>query len=153
MPAGGIGSRKGAHEVGRTSRRHVPHGVPQRMIGKERRTRSGKALPQACASRCAPAEDWLPKRKGAHEVGRTSRRHVPRSVSQRMIGPEKEGAHEVGRTSHGYLPRSASRRKIGSRKGKAPTKWEGPPVAICLTVCPGGEPYLQKTSLTASRNL
>ena len=54
---------------------------------------------------------WLPKREGTHAVGRPSRRHVPHGVP---------------------------RRKIGSRKGKAPTKWEGPPTAICLAVRPGG---------------
>ena len=55
------------------------------------------------------------------------------------------------------LPRSSASQCVpaesGSRKGKAPTQWEGPPAGMCLTVCPGDEPYLQKTSLTASRNL
>ena len=53
----------------------------------------------------------------------------------------------------GYAPWQMVSGGIGSRKGKVPTQWEGPPVAICLAVCPGSEPYLQKTSLTASRNL
>ena len=52
---------------------------------------------------------WLPKREGAHEVGRPSRGHLPHSVSRLGQAPEKKG----------------------------PTKWEGPPEAICLAVCPG----------------
>ena len=32
---------------------------------------------------------------------------------------------------------------IGSRKGKGPTKWEGPPAAICLAVCPSGYKFLE----------
>ncbi|MDD6828824.1 MAG: hypothetical protein PUD74_03425, partial [Bacteroidales bacterium] len=30
---------------------------------------------------------WLPKREGTHEVGRTSRHHLPRSNHERPIPP------------------------------------------------------------------
>ena len=59
---------------------------------------------------------WLPKREGAHEVGRPSRGHLPRSVSRRMIGPEKEVAHAVGRTSRRHVPHGVPQRMIGPEK-------------------------------------
>ena len=74
--------REGTHAVGRTSRRHVPHGVPQRMIGKGRDPRSGKDLPRPSASQRVPAETGS-RKEGAHEVGRPSRGHLPHSVSRR----------------------------------------------------------------------
>ena len=60
---------------------------------------------------------WLPKREGTHEVGRPSRGHLPRSVSQRMIGPEKEGAHAVGRPSRRHVPHGVPQRMIGKGRG------------------------------------
>ena len=74
--------KEGTHAVGRPSRRHVPHGVPQRMIGKGRRPQSGKALPWSSASQCVPTETGS-RKEGTHAVGRTSRRHVPHGVSRR----------------------------------------------------------------------
>ena len=99
-----------------------------------------------------PAGDnWLPKREVTHEVGRISRGHLPRSVSQRMIGSEKEGAHAVGRTSRKHVPHGVPQRMIG--KGRGPRSGKDLPWPSASQRVPTAEPYLQKTSLTASRNL
>ena len=97
---------------------------------------------------------WLPKREGAHEVGRTASgycryninishpcniRKTNHSPDESSVSPTLSAKPAFPWTNLQSSPfRVQSKLQwqiveggIGSRKGKGPTKWEGPPAAIC----------------------